>query len=68
MPREKAALAAALHRLLADPGRRARLGAANRAKTERDYDDEITFGQFAALIDAARHPALARAWRIGASP
>jgi glycosyltransferase involved in cell wall biosynthesis len=49
--RDDAALAAALRPLLADPALRARLGAANRAKAERDYDQEQMFQAFAALYD-----------------
>jgi hypothetical protein len=37
--------------LVADPGLRARLGAANRAKAERDYDQETMFATHAALWD-----------------
>jgi glycosyltransferase involved in cell wall biosynthesis len=50
-PLEDAALAAALRPLLRDAALRARLGAANRAKAERDYDEETMFQAFAALID-----------------
>ncbi|MFT8245502.1 glycosyltransferase [Roseomonas sp. BN140053] len=53
---EAAALAAALRPLLADAALRARLGAANRAKAERDYDEETMFAAYAALIDGARTP------------
>jgi glycosyltransferase involved in cell wall biosynthesis len=49
--RDDAALAAALRPLLADASLRARLGAANRAKAERDYDEETMFQAYAALID-----------------
>jgi glycosyltransferase involved in cell wall biosynthesis len=48
---DDAALAAALRPLLADAGLRARLGQANRAKAERDYDAEVMFARYAALID-----------------
>lgn len=47
---EDGALAAALRPLLADPALRGRLGAANRAKAERDYDEETMFQAYAALI------------------
>ncbi|WP_270937763.1 glycosyltransferase, partial [Falsiroseomonas oryzae] len=47
---DPAALAAALRPLLADAALRARLGAANRAKAERDYDQETMFQAYAALI------------------
>lgn len=48
------ALAAALRPLLVDPGLRLRLGAANRARAERDYDEEAMFQAYAALIDGRR--------------
>jgi len=47
-------LAAALRPLLADAALRARLGAANRAKAEQDYDEETMFARYAALIEGAR--------------
>lgn len=43
------ALAAALRGLVRDPSRRAMIGAANRAKAERDYDQEVMFARHAAL-------------------
>jgi glycosyltransferase involved in cell wall biosynthesis len=49
--RDEAALAAALRPLLQDAGLRARLGAANRAKAERDYDEESMFQAYARLIE-----------------
>jgi glycosyltransferase involved in cell wall biosynthesis len=49
--RDDAALAAALRPLLGDAGLRARIGAANRAKAEEDYDEEVMFARYAALID-----------------
>lgn len=49
--RDDAALAGALRPLLADGGLRARLGAANRAKAEADYDQDVMFARYAALID-----------------
>ncbi len=48
---DDAALAAALRPLLKDAALRARLGAANRAKAERDYDEETMFARYAALIE-----------------
>lgn len=51
--RDPAALAEALGGLLADAALRARLGAANRAKAEHDYDQETMFQAYAALIDGA---------------
>ncbi|GGC37284.1 glycosyl transferase family 1 [Siccirubricoccus deserti] len=49
--REDAALAVALRPLLADAALRARLGAANRAKAERDYDEEVMYQAYARLFD-----------------
>ncbi len=51
-PKTDAALATSLSALAADPGLRARLGAANRAKAARDYDQELMFGAYAALFDS----------------
>ncbi len=53
VPRDPAALAAALRPLLSDGGLRSGLGAANRAKAVRDYDQETMFQAYAALIDGA---------------
>ena len=50
---DDAALVAALRPLLVDAALRARLGAANRLKAERDYDEEGMFQAYAALIDGA---------------
>jgi glycosyltransferase involved in cell wall biosynthesis len=50
--RDDAALAAALRPLVTDTALRVRLGAENRAKAERDYDQEAMFQAFAALYDA----------------
>ncbi len=47
---DDAALAAAMRPLLGDAALRARLGAANRAKAARDYDEETMFRAYAALI------------------
>jgi glycosyltransferase involved in cell wall biosynthesis len=55
--RDAEALAAALRPLLMDASLRARLGAANRAKAERDYDQEAMFQAYAALIDGGRQRA-----------
>jgi glycosyltransferase involved in cell wall biosynthesis len=49
--RQTGALAAALGGLLANPGRRAVIGAANRAKAVRDYDQEAMFQAYAALFE-----------------
>jgi glycosyltransferase involved in cell wall biosynthesis len=51
---EPAALAAALRPLLSDAVLRARLGVANRAKAERDYDEELMFQAYANLIGDVR--------------
>lgn len=50
-PRDDAALAANLVALLRDPALRARIGAANRAKALRDFNQETMFGAYAALFD-----------------
>jgi glycosyltransferase involved in cell wall biosynthesis len=47
---DDAALAAAIRPLLGDAGLRARLGAGNRAKAARDYDEETMFQAYASLI------------------
>ena len=47
VPTDDAALAGALRRLAADPALRVRIGAANRAKAERDFDERQ-------MIDAYR--------------
>jgi glycosyltransferase involved in cell wall biosynthesis len=41
--RDDAVIADLLHRLLANPGDRVRLGVANRAKAERDFDQSVMF-------------------------
>jgi glycosyltransferase involved in cell wall biosynthesis len=48
--RDAAALADAMAALLADPVRRCAIGAANRARAERDYDQETMFQAYAALF------------------
>ncbi|MDB5371752.1 MAG: hypothetical protein JWP04_394 [Belnapia sp.] len=50
VPQTAPALAAALAGLLADAPRRMAIGAANRAKAERDYDQEAMFEAYAALF------------------
>ena len=50
-PQEDAALGAALRRLIEAPALRQALGAANRAKAERDFDQQAMFAAWAALID-----------------
>jgi glycosyltransferase involved in cell wall biosynthesis len=42
-----------LAKLLANPGDRARIGAANRAKAERDFDQAIMFGEWHKLWTGA---------------
>lgn len=49
VPPDDAALAGALRRLLADAGLRRRIGGANRAKAERDYDQASMFAAHGAL-------------------
>lgn len=56
--RDDAALAQALGALIADPLLRLELGRANRAKVERDYDQEKMFQAYAALIDPPDRPPL----------
>ena len=51
VPPDDAALAAGLARLLGDAALRASLGAANRAKAERDFDQERMFEAWRALYD-----------------
>lgn len=50
---DPAALAAAMARLIADPLARAAIGAANRARAARDFDQERMFAAYGALFDAA---------------
>ena len=50
VPCDAASLAAAIAALLADPGRRAAIGAANRARAARDHDQEKMFQAYAALF------------------
>ncbi len=66
-PKEPAALARSLAALLAGAELRARLGAANRAKAARDFDQEAMFAAYAALFDGAP-AAVARADRQAAPP
>jgi glycosyltransferase involved in cell wall biosynthesis len=51
--RDAAALAEAMAALLADPARRGAIGNANRARAERDYDQETMFQAYAALFGGA---------------
>ena len=50
---DDAALAASLRALLADRARRRAVGAANRAKAERDYDQKAMFQAWQKLFDGA---------------
>jgi glycosyltransferase involved in cell wall biosynthesis len=50
-PLDDAALAGSLLTLLRDPELRQRIGAANRAKATREYDQETMFQAYAALFD-----------------
>jgi glycosyltransferase involved in cell wall biosynthesis len=51
VPRDDAALANAMEQLLRQPDLRREIGAANRAKAEREYDQEAMFRAHAALFD-----------------
>jgi glycosyltransferase involved in cell wall biosynthesis len=51
VPCDESALAGALGPLIADAALRARLGAANRAKAEQDFDQEAMFTAYAGLIE-----------------
>ncbi len=51
VPAEDAALAGALRTLLRDPVLRGRLGAANRARAEQEFNQEAMFAAHAALIE-----------------
>ncbi len=53
VPLDAAALSRAVAGLAADAGLRARIGAANRAKAERDFADRVMFARYAALFDGA---------------
>jgi glycosyltransferase involved in cell wall biosynthesis len=50
-PRDAAATAAAIERLLADPEERARLGANARERRRREFDLETTIARIAALYE-----------------
>jgi glycosyltransferase involved in cell wall biosynthesis len=54
-PPDDAALAGALLALLRQPGLRRAVGAANRARAERDYDQETMFRAWRTLFDGAGH-------------
>jgi glycosyltransferase involved in cell wall biosynthesis len=51
--RDAAALAEALLGLLRLPDLRREIGAANRARAEREYDQEAMFAAWAAVFDGA---------------
>jgi glycosyltransferase involved in cell wall biosynthesis len=53
VPRDEASVSAALATLLADPVRRAAIGAANRERALHRYDQERMFAAYAALFDAS---------------
>lgn len=53
VPKDDAALAGALRALLRDRGAARRVGAANRARAEREFDQETMFRTYAALFDGA---------------
>lgn len=53
VPPDDAALAAGLARLIGDAALRARLGAANRARAEADFDEERMFDAWRLLYDGA---------------
>ncbi len=56
-PLDDAALAAGLRALLAQTGLRLTLGAANRAKAERDFNQDAMFRAWAAAFDGTLGPA-----------
>jgi glycosyltransferase involved in cell wall biosynthesis len=51
VPRDERALADAFRALLRQPDLRRSVGAANRARARRDFDQEVMFAQYAALFD-----------------
>ncbi|HET8997544.1 MAG TPA: glycosyltransferase family 4 protein [Acetobacteraceae bacterium] len=56
VPRDEAALAGAMERLLQQPDLRAAIGTANRAKAERDYDEDRMFRAHEALWSGRATP------------
>lgn len=59
-PGDVAALAEAIERLLADPGRAFAMGRAGREKVERDFSPTVHLERLAVIYDEAR----ARAGRL----
>jgi glycosyltransferase involved in cell wall biosynthesis len=55
-PRQPAELAACLGGLIADAPRRARLAAGARGSVVRQYDEQVVFSEFAALVRALAGP------------
>jgi glycosyltransferase involved in cell wall biosynthesis len=53
VPRDAASLAGAMAALLGDPEQRKTIGATNRARAVRDYDQETMFQAYAALFGGA---------------
>jgi glycosyltransferase involved in cell wall biosynthesis len=53
-PQDDVALADALRKLLRDPALRRRVGDANRARAEREFDEAKMFAAYAGLFDGAR--------------
>ena len=58
VPRDDRALADAFRALLRQPDLRRSVGAANRARAERDFDQEVMFAAYAALFDGRAADAL----------
>ncbi len=56
VPRDDAALADAIERLLRQPDLRREIGAANRTKAEQEFDEDRMFRAHAALLDGAPLP------------
>jgi len=60
-PDNEAALAAALARLVGDPGLRAQMGAAARVKIAEEFSDQVNWQRLAAALDMAQGEARAGA-------
>jgi glycosyltransferase involved in cell wall biosynthesis len=52
-PKDPAALAERLSRLLADPTVRDRLGRAARSSAAREFDEQVLFDRYAAIVEQA---------------